>query len=188
MGLLDGEPEGTVVLADSPYGTAALRAELEDRNMQAVIKPPPLRTAIAGGYSLNDFDINTQQRTVTYSGTDRHAHPQPLRPLRQQTPKLPRARTLHHRQNRAQHPATPHHNLLTTARATTRTRGFYHAYTKHRPIAERSIAHLAPNNRKCPYIGTHKNRRWLKQRAAATNLTRLTNLGLHHNGTNWAIT
>ena len=64
-GLLEGEPAGTVVLADSAYGTGALRAELKDRDMTAVIKPPPLRTAVEGGYSIDDFDIDTQARTVT---------------------------------------------------------------------------------------------------------------------------
>ena len=57
-GLLAGEPAGTVALADSAYGTGALRAELQDRGMDAVIKPPPLRTAAAGGYSIDDFDVD----------------------------------------------------------------------------------------------------------------------------------
>ncbi len=50
-----------------------------------------------------------------------------------------------------------------------------------------SIAWLVRNNRRCPYRGTRKNRHWLTLRAAAVNLKRLTSLGLHHNGTNWAI-
>ena len=54
-------------------------------------------------------------------------------------------------------------------------------------MAERTIAWLVRNNRRCPYRGVRKNRHWLTLRAAAVNLTRLTSLGLHHNGTNWAI-
>ena len=42
-GLLKDEPAGTTVLADSAYGSGALRAELEAADMEAVIKPA-LRT------------------------------------------------------------------------------------------------------------------------------------------------
>ena len=187
-GLLKDEPAGTVVLADSAYGTGALRAELEDRAMQAVIKAPPLRTAVEGGYSIDDFDIDTQAATVTCPagvtvaiGAKGHARfgarcrSCPLR-ARCTTAKAGRTIKLH-----------PHHDLLAAARAQARTRDFHDAYTKHRPMAERSIAWLVRNNRRCPYRGTAKNRHWLKLRAAAVNLTRLVNLGLHHNGTNWAI-
>ena len=188
-GLLEGEPAGTVVLADSAYGTGALRSELEQRNMQAVIKPPPLRTAVAGGYSLDDFDIDTGARTVTCpagvtvaitpKGRARFGHRCRDCPVRSRctTAKAGRTIQLH-----------PHHRLLAAARAQARTRDYHDAYTKHRPMAERTIAWLVRNNRRCPYIGTRKNRHWLALRAAAVNLTRLTNLGLHHNGTNWAIT
>ncbi len=58
MGLLASEPAGTVVLADSAYGTGKLRADLRAAQMAAVIKPPPLRTAVPGGHSLDDFDID----------------------------------------------------------------------------------------------------------------------------------
>ena len=54
-------------------------------------------------------------------------------------------------------------------------------------MAERSIAWLVRNNRRCPYRGIHKNRQWLTTRAAAVNLKRLTNLGITHNGRHWAI-
>ena len=81
----------------------------------------------------------------------------------------------------------PCHDLLAAARAQARTREFRDAYTKHRPMAERTIAWLVRNNRRCPYRGKQKNRHWLALRAAAVNLTRLTSLGLHHNQTGWAI-
>lgn len=188
-GLLEGEPAGTVVLADSAYGTGALRAELKERDMEAVIKPPPLRTAVAGGYSIDDFDIDTGAATITCpagvtvaltpKGSARfgaHCRRCPLR-ARCTTAKAGRTIRLH-----------PHHELLAAARAQARTRQFHHAYTKHRPMAERSIAWLVRNNRRCPYRGIQKNRHWLALRAAAVNLTRLTGLSLHHNGTHWAIT
>ncbi len=64
-GLLDSEPAGTEVLGDSAYGTGELRQQLEDRDMTAVIKPPPLRPAVEGGYTLDDFAIDEIAGTVT---------------------------------------------------------------------------------------------------------------------------
>ena len=188
-GLLDGEAAGTVVLADSAYGTGALRAELKARNMEAVIKPPPLRTAVAGGYSIDDFDIDTDAGTVTCpagvtvaitaKGRARFGNRCRSCPVRARCTTAEAGRTIR---------LNPHHDLLAAARAQARTREFHDAYTTHRPMAERTIAWLVRNNRRCPYIGTRKNRHWLTLRAAAINLARLTSLGLHHNGTNWAIT
>ena len=187
-GLLQDEPAGTVVLADSAYGTGALRAELKDRDMEAVIKPPPLRTAVAGGYSIDDFDIDTAAGTVTCpAGVTVDITPKATArfgancrncAVRSRCTTAANGRTIK---------LHPHHDLLAAARAQARTRQFHCAYTKHRPMAERTIAWLVRNNRRCPYRGTPKNRHWLALRAAAVNLTRLTNLGLHHNETGWAI-
>jgi hypothetical protein len=63
-GLLDSEPAGTEVLGDSAYGTGELRQHLEDREMTAAIKPPPLRPAVEGGYT----------RLVARSATARPHH------------------------------------------------------------------------------------------------------------------
>ena len=187
-GLLEGEPAGTEVIADSAYGTGELRSDLKEREMAAVIKPPPLPVAIAGGYSLDDFDIDTQAATVTcpagvsvaitpngYARFGRACRHCPVR-TRCTTANNGRTIRLH-----------PHHDLLAAARAQARTRQFQHAYNTHRPMAERTIAWLVRNNRRCPYLGAAKNRHWLALRAAAVNLKRLTSLGLHHNGTTWAI-
>ena len=57
------------------------------------------------------------------------------------------------------------------------------AVVRHRPMAERSIAWLTRNKaRRVPYRGVAANHLWLTTRAAAANLTRLTNLGLTHTG------
>ena len=187
-GLLAEEPAGTTVIADSAYGAGALRAELQDSGMGAVIKPPPVRTAVEGGYSLDDFDIDAAAGTatcpagvtvaVTAEGRARFGRHCRGCPVRARCTTAANGRTIR---------LHPHHDLLAAARAQARTRDFQDAYTTHRPMAERTIAWLVRNNRRCPYIGTAKNRHWLKLRAAAVNLARLTSLGLHHNGTNWAI-
>ena len=189
LGLLEGEPAGTVVLADSAYGTGALRADLEQRGMEAVIKPPPLRTAVAGGYSIDDFDVDTDAGTITCpAGVTVAIGPKRTARFAAQCRNCP----LRHRCTTAKAGRTirlhPHHELLSAARAQARTRDFQNEYQRFRPMAERTIAWLVRNNRRCPYRGAQKNRHWLKLRAAAVNLTRLNNLGLHHNGTTWAIT
>ena len=197
MGLLDGEPAGTVVLADSAYGTGALRADLADAQMQTLIKPPPLATAVEGGYSIDDFDIDyawdpdtghfrgtvTCPEGVTVAiaakGSARFGRHCQRCPQRGRCTTAAHGRTIQ---------VNPHHDLLAAARAQARTPEFAHDYQQHRPMAERSIAWLVRRARRCPYLGTAKNRHWLRLRAAAINLQRLTNLGLHHNGTHWAIT
>ena len=64
---------------------------------------------------------------------------------------------------------------------------FRNVYRQHRPMVERSVAWLVRGNRKVRYRGITKNDHWLHHRAAALNLRRLTVLGLHHNGTAWAM-
>ena len=55
-------------------------------------------------------------------------------------------------------------------------------------MAERSIAWLTRGKaRRVPYRGVAANNLWLTTRAAAVNLARLTNLGLTHNGTGFAL-
>ncbi len=63
--LIDHEPEGTEVLGDSAYGSGELRDHLEKEAKTAVIKPPPLRPAVPGGFDLDDFDIDEEAGTVT---------------------------------------------------------------------------------------------------------------------------
>ncbi len=180
------EPAGTEVYGDSAYGTGDLRSHLAEREMTAVIKPPPIQTAVEGGYSIDDFDTDARTVTcpegitVTISPTDtarfgRHCRTCPARG-RCTTAKDGRTIKIH-----------PHHQLLKAARKQARTDSFDHDYRRWRPMAERSIAWLVRNNRRCPYRSIHKNRQWLTTRAAAVNLARLTNLGITHNGRHWAI-
>jgi IS5 family transposase len=186
-GLLEDEPEGTEVLGDSAYGTGELRAHLRDRKMTATIKPPPLRPAIEGGYTIDDFAIDEAVGTATcpagvtvaltparaaYFGRRcagcRHRH-------RCTTAVRGRIIELH-----------PHHDLLAAARVQARTDDFQATYRQHRPLIERTIAWLVRGARRVPYRGIHRNQLWWSHRCAAINLTRLINLGLTHQGT-WAI-
>jgi IS5 family transposase len=188
-GLLDSEPAGTEVLGDSAYGTSELRHHLADRDMTAVIKPPPLRPAVEGGYTLDDFAINETARTVTCPAgitvrlTARRrasfGHHCSACPLRDRCTTAARGRVivLH-----------PHHALLAAARDFATSDAFGDTYRRHRPMVERSIAWLVRGaNRRLRYRGTARNRHWLTHRVAAINLQRLVNLGLTRRADRWAI-
>jgi hypothetical protein len=64
-GLLSDEPAGTEVLGDAAYGSGELREHLEQGEMTAVIKAMPLRPAVDGGYTLDDFEIDETAGTIT---------------------------------------------------------------------------------------------------------------------------
>jgi Transposase domain (DUF772) len=66
--LLDDDPAGAgelEVLGDSAYGTGDARAALVAAGPTAVIKPAPLRPAVAGGFTLDDFTVNEAAATAT---------------------------------------------------------------------------------------------------------------------------
>ena len=148
--------------------------------MTAVIKPPPLRPAVAGGFTLDDFNIDLDAGTVTCpeeitvtitkAGAARfgaHCH---TCPVAKQCTKAKGGRviTLH-----------PHHGLLAAARVLAQTDGFDAVYRRHRPMIERTIAWLvANNNRRLRYRGIERNQLGWSHRCAAVNLKRLLALGL----------
>jgi hypothetical protein len=190
LALLDADTEpGTFdVLADAAYGTGEARAALGEAGHTPIIKPPPLRPAVKGGFTLDDFTINEQagtvtcpnditrpittRRKVTFGAACRGC------PLRQQctTRKAGRSLTLH-----------PHDALLRQARRDwTNRNDLREAYRQHRPMVERSIAWLIGPKGRCRqlrYRGIAANDLWLHHRIAALNLRRLLNLGLHRDGT-----
>jgi IS5 family transposase len=188
-GLIVGEPAGTEVLGDSAYSTGEFRSHLADNDMTAVIKPPPLRPAVAGGFTLDDFTIDPDARTITCpeditvtitaSGTARFGTACRTCPVRHRctNAKAGRVIVLH-----------PHHRLLAAARVLAGTDDFDATYRQHRPMIERTIAWLVKDNhRRLRYRGAERNRLGWSHRCAAVNLKRLLTLGLTHNGS-WAIT
>jgi IS5 family transposase len=177
--LIEDEAAGTEILGDSAYGSGEFRDHLQHRSMTAVIKPPPLRVAVPGGYSLDDFDIDTTAGTVTCpagvtvtltpgrrAAFGGHCATCPVR-HRCTTASAGRVIALHQ-----------HHDLLAAARAQAATDAFDHAYRRHRPMVERTIAWLVRQNRRLRYRGVARNRAWWTLRCGAVNLKRLVNLGL----------
>ncbi|WP_338671414.1 IS1182 family transposase [Streptomyces sp. SCSIO 30461] len=183
--LLAAEDEPCEVLGDSAYGTADLRDHLEQQGHDAVLKPPPLRAAVPGGFTSDDFHIDTENGQVTCPA----GHIVPLGkprktglrqaqfkklcagcPLRERctTSKTGRVLQVH-----------PQHQRLADARAQATDPAWKDTYRRWRPPVERGIAWLTTKgNRRLRYLGTLKNDTWLRNRAAALNLRRLVNLGL----------
>lgn len=187
--LIAGEPAGTEILGDSAYSAGEFRDHLRQRAMTPVIKPQPLTPAVAGGFTLDDFTIDLDARTVTCPEAitvsitkkgaarfGRHCADCPVR-SKCTTAKAGRTIALH-----------PHHDLLAAARAQADTDDFDIVYRQHRPMIERTIAWaVANNNRRLRYRGIERNRLGWSHRCAAVNLKRLLALGLTHNGS-WTIT
>jgi transposase-like protein DUF772/DDE family transposase len=195
LALLDAEPDRPTrleVLADSAYGSGDARAALAAAGYVAVIKPGPLRPAVAGGFTLDDFTVDeaagtvtcpngvtrpiTARRTVTFGAACRGC------PLQQRctTAKDGRSLILHR-----------YDALLRAARhAWTHNTDLRATYRQHRPMVERSIAWLiGPKGRcrKLRYHGVTANDWWLHTRMAGLNLRRLANLGLTRAEQTWTL-
>jgi IS5 family transposase len=179
-GLLADEIAPVEVLADSAYGSGEFRHHLGEHGHTATIKPIPLTAKIAGGFTLDDFTIDTTTHTVTcpngltvninQTGSAVFGARCHNCPLRQRCTTAIRGRQVKvHR----------HHDLLAAARAHAHTPAFTEPYRQHRPMVERSIAWLIRHGgRKVRYRGIARNRIGLAHRCAAVNLRRLINLGI----------
>jgi hypothetical protein len=187
------EGERFEVLADSAYGTGDALAALADAGHLAVIKPWPLRPAVEGGFTLDDFTIVepdgdragsvtcpnevtrpiTATRTVTFGAACRGCG------LRARCTTAARGKklTLH-----------PHQALQRGHRVRAQDPDFQTVYRRHRPMVERSIAWLvAGGNRRLRFRGTRFNDLWLHHRVAGLNLRRLLNVGLTRTAGAWVM-
>jgi Transposase DDE domain/Transposase domain (DUF772) len=183
-------PNGLEIYGDSAYGSGAARAGYASAGHDTVIKPKPVTPAVPGGFSVDDFAVDEQAKTVTCPG----GHTRPITksrtvtfgrlcsdcPLRARctTAKTGRSMTIHE-----------HEALLRAARAQGRTAEFKAAYPT-RANVERTIAHVATQNGrrvKLRYRGVDKNNAWLRTRAAALNLRTLLRHGLTPVNGTWTL-
>lgn len=192
VALLAGEEPGLEVLADSAYGSGQVRHDLAAAGHTAVIKPWPLaRNPRLGAdqFRRDDFTIDYQARTVTCPqnrtvpispGGAADFGPRCRGcPVRSRCTSAIDGKTFK---------VTEHDHHLADARAAWAAGTGIDDYRQHRPMVERSLAWLvANNNRRVRYRGVDRNRLGLSTRAAAINLRRLLNLGLHHEPTGWAL-
>src|SRR6266568_228345 len=188
-GSTDAE-NGLEMYGDSAYGSGQARADYRDGGHDTVIKPGPLRPAVPGGFTIDDFSVDEDRGTVTCpDGVTRQMSKNravtfgaacagcPLRG-RCTTAKDGRSMTIH-----------PHEGLLRAARAQARTPEFKRAYPTRASI-ERVISWTATQNDRrvrLRYIGTAKNNAWLHNRCAAINLRTLLRHGLTRSGGAWAL-
>jgi hypothetical protein len=179
------------VYGDSAYGSGEARAAYRDAGHDTVIKPGPLRPAVPGGFTIDDFTIDEQAGTVTCPAG--HAMPMSARtrtvnfgqlcaacPLRTRctTAKDGRSTRIH-----------PHEDLLRAARAQARTDDFKKAYPTRSAI-ERIISWTATQNGRrvrLRYLGAVKNNAWLHNRCAAINLRTLLRHGLTRRAGAWIL-
>jgi IS5 family transposase len=190
VALLQNEPEPVQVLGDSAYGAGPTRAALVEAGHELVIKPLPLRPAVPGGFTRDDFAVDHSARTVTcpagitlpLSAKGNATFGARCRgcALRRRCTTAKAGRSLH---------ATAHDDQLVAARAAAATDAFQADYRRWRPMAERAIAWIiADNHRRVRYRGITRNQLWLSLRVAAVNLRRLLTLGLQPTPSGWAIT
>jgi hypothetical protein len=189
VALLAEETDPVQVLGDSAYGTGELLAAAAESGHTAIIKPWPLRPAVEGGFTLDEFAVDEAAGTVTcpnqitrlITSSRRAVFGAACRggPLRPRCTSSARGRTL---------TLHPHDALQRAHRVRAQQPRFQAVYRAHRPMVERSIAWLvAGRNRRLRFRGARRNDLWLHHRAAALNLRRLLALGLHHTGDSWAI-
>ena len=182
---------GLEVYGDSSYGSGEARAAYRDAGHDTVIKPGPLRPAVPGGFTIDDFAIDEQAGTVTCPAG--HTMPMSARtrtvtfgrlcaacPLRARctTAKDGRSTRIH-----------PHEDLLRAARAQARTGDFKKAYPTRSAI-ERIISWTATQNGRrvrLRYLGTARNNAWLHTRCAAINLRTLLRHGLTRRDGAWIL-
>jgi len=182
--------QGLEVYGDSAYGTGQARADYRDGGHDTVIKPGPVKPAVPGGFTIDDFIVDEEQGTVTCpNGVTRPMSKNRAVtfgaacagcPLRAQctTAKDGRSMTIH-----------PHEGLLREARARARTPQFRQAYPTRSSI-ERTIAWTATQNGRrvrLRYIGTIRNNAWLHSRCAGLNLRTMVNAGLTRSGAAWVL-
>lgn len=189
IALLDDEEPGLEIYADSAYGSGGTRVEIRRRGHDAVIKPIPLRPAIVGGFTRDDFIVDHHARTVTCPS----GHTLALSAAGNAgfgsrcSPCQLRARCTNAKDGKAIH-VREHDDELVHARNAWRDPIVLDHYRQHRPMVERTIAWLVTRgHRKVRYRGVERNQQWLATRLAALNLRRLVNLGLDHDTTGWVV-
>jgi Transposase domain (DUF772)/Transposase DDE domain len=192
VGLLPAAGPPAEVYGDSAYGTGDLRAALAEAGHTAVIKPGPLKPAVEGGLTRDDFTVDesagtatcpagvtrpiTARRYVTFGAACRGC------PLRRRCTNARDGRVLR---------LHPRDAILRAARRDWASRpALREDYRKYRPNVERVISQVASRGGrrlKLRYLGTARNNAWLKNRTAALNLRTLISRGLARQNGTWAL-
>jgi IS5 family transposase len=184
-----GEP-GPVeeVLGDGAYSSLEMLRACEELRVEPVIKPQPLVPAVAGGFTVDDFQIDLEAGTVACPAGQAKKIPGSGQvkfsgcgscPLRARCTKSA-ARSFK---------VTPEHLAQRAHRARVKARGkkFDDVYRSKRPMVERTMAWVTRRARRVPYVGVAKNNSWFKLRCAAVNLKQMVSMGLTRTGQGWSM-
>jgi Transposase DDE domain/Transposase domain (DUF772) len=176
------------VLGDSAYASGDMLHALQHKHWRPLVKPWPIRPAVEGGFTVDDFVVDHAAGTATCpAGTTRQISSKgnvtygiACRdcPLAARCTNSARGRKL----------VVGKHDLLQREhRKRADDDGFQATYRQHRPMVERSIAWLTRGTRRVPYRGVEKNNQWLHHRVAGLNLRRLLALGLTNQEGSWIL-
>ena len=176
------------VLGDSAYASGDMLHTLDEKKWIPLLKPWPLKPAVEGGFTLDDFAYDTSAGTLTCpAGVTRTPSAKGTVTFGAACRGCPlRARCTASASGRAVL-LGEHHELQREHRKRAADEGFQATYRQHRPMVERSIAWLTRGARRVPYRGVEKNNNWLHHRVAALNLRRLLALGLTVKDGTWAL-
>jgi IS5 family transposase len=183
-----GEGHRIEVLGDSAYATGDMLHQLEEKRWTPLLKPWPIRPAVPGGFTIDDFAHDPAAGTLTCpAGVSRRITNAGIAvfgiacddcTLRARCTTAKDGRTVK---------VHPHDLLQRQHRQRATDEGFQATYRQHRPMVERSIAWLVRGARRVPYRGIEKNNNWLHHRTAALNLRRLLTMGLTIENGAWAL-
>ena len=187
--LLTNEAEPVQVLGDSAYATGEALAAFDETGHEPMVKPWPATPAVAGGFTIEDFTVDTTARTVTCpAGNTVPLSPGGAASFGSRCADCPLMRQCTTAARGRKVSIGEHFDLQDRHRHRARDPHWQAEYRQHRPMVERSIAWLtARGNRKVRYRGVTKNDAWLHHRTAALNLRRLLTLGLQHRDGAWAL-
>jgi len=176
------------VLGDSAYATGDMLHALDEKQWTPLVKPWPIKPAVEGGFTIDDFTHDPAAKTLTCpAGVTRQITKSRKAvfgiacrecPLRSRCTTAKKGRTIE---------LHPHDMLQREHRQRAAEDGFQATYRQHRPMVERSIAWLTRGARRVPYRGIEKNNNWLHHRVAALNLRRLLTLGLANQDGAWVL-
>jgi hypothetical protein len=185
-----GEDEVVEVLGDGAYGTGDSLAAITAAGRVPLVKPWPIKPAVADGMTIDDFTVDETAKTATCpAGVTR-----PISRTRSVTFGVAcRGCPLRHKCTTSKGGRSlklgEHDALQREHRQRAQDPAWAATYRQHRPMVERSIAWVvAGGNRRVRYRGVTKNHAWLQTRTSAINLRRMLNLGLHHHDGTWIIT
>ena len=146
------------VLGDSAYGSGQMLAAIGNAGHVPLVKPIPLRAAVPGGFTIDDFTIDEAARTATCPA----GHTRPATAKRRVTfgvicrgcPLAGRCTTSTRGRKLI---LTAHDRLLREHRTRAGTPQFQQPYRRHRPMVERTIAWMTRGTRRVPYCRRRVN-------------------------------